>query len=118
MSAVVAGITVKYGLRAFHCPACGTQLLDEEDGISEMGCAHWVGTVDWFGEFISGPQQADLAQRVSAAYDEIEGSTDDLLKIIAGPLPRSAVVMEFFEPSRGGGHDATAVIFIIDFPTN
>jgi hypothetical protein len=116
MPAAIARLTIDNGIRSFFCPACGFALLKEEVGLEDSVCDHVIGVIDWLGEYQASPRFDNFASQITALVEAHGDAETDALADIADVLSDSALVVEFCEPGRGGGHEGSVLTFILNFP--
>ncbi|MDF1769457.1 hypothetical protein [Maricaulis sp.] len=117
MSAATAKVTLENGLQSLHCPACGVAMLDEDLGLAEDLCPHVIAVIDWLGEFQAAAGSGEVMSKMETIVDRHFDNVVDgaLLSSLAECMSASGLVIEFEEPSRGGGHDGSSVTFMLDF---
>ncbi len=108
MSAKCVEIELPFGEKSFHCPVCGTAIIDVENAVLDGQCPHLLFyRNDDAGVFDR------VSPRIQPVLDELEEVED--WKEWAGFLPPTAVVFCFIEPGRGGGHTGGCNFYCIDF---
>jgi hypothetical protein len=113
MAASIVRLSLGGGILHFHCPVCGSALIEDQIGLSEELCAHVVGVIDWVQQLIIGPAVAsELAEALEAAFNE--DNADDV-EAFAKVLPATVVVFDLAEPDRGGGHTGECIAIAVEF---
>ena len=113
MPAQITRLSLDPGVRHFHCPVCGSALIDDESGITEELCDHVVAVVDWSGELIVGRAAApELGEALQTTFGS---ENEDVVKALATILPDTVVAFDFIEKARGGGYEGSSITFAVDF---
>jgi hypothetical protein len=93
---------------------CARPILFEEEGLTETLCAHVMAVVDWVEILTLSDELGEKSgERLEEAF-ELDNDKDRLQNL-ADALPSTALVLEFIEPARGGGHDRSSIAFAVDF---
>lgn len=108
MPAAILEISKRYGFPNFYCPFCSAPVFTDGDGMADQFCQHVMVFVDWVGEPSIGP---DAPPGLSKQLDDIEYDAVEL----AGLFGDDTVVIELYEPGRGGGHDGTVCLVALNF---
>ncbi len=109
-------IEIENGLLKFHCPNCGSTLLDQEYGLTDDPCRHTLFIIDWIGELAFGESvSGNLKVEVERILQDEDMVSDNKVGELVDVLPSSSVIFELIEPAQGGGHDGSSITFCIDF---
>lgn len=111
--AQVAKLVLDDGLERLHCPVCGQALCIAGEGLADSFCDHLIAIVDWVDEVIDGPAGETWSDQIEdLVQDE---APENLADAIGKVLPPTALVLDFTEPARGGGHTGSHILFALEF---
>jgi hypothetical protein len=100
----------EHGIAKLHCPVCGKNIVNEDDGLREKLCRHVLLVEDWIGEFTTRDEEIEkLVEAAVEEADEKDVSVMDLMRKNFGP---NVVFFESFEPGRGPKDPSTFTVAI------
>lgn len=114
MSDRLISLDLEDGGAPFHCPVCGTQLLNPEEGL--RSCAHllfaWIDVVGEFDQELTRPEIHELAEGLDEDGLWASPCEDEFLE----KLPRNSVAFAFTEHGIACGPISNTVVIGVQFP--